>query len=269
MIRRRLRAYLAFVRASFLKMLAYRLRYTTGVFSYLIYVATYFFLWKSVYAESGETIAGFDLPTLVSYVAVGWIGRSFYFNSIDREIADLVVEGEIAGTLARPISFQWMLVAGALGESLFRLVFFSLPIAVVLFLVFPIRLPATALDALAFGVSSLLSLLVFVHINFLVGLSALSLKSIQGILRAKHYLIELLSGLLLPITFFPEWLAVLTRWLPFQAIAYLPTSIYLGRFEGEELFQALGIQLGWALALAALSLAIWGRAARRLTIQGG
>ena len=267
----RLDAYVGFLRASFLKMLAYRLRYYTGILSYLIYVSTYYFLWKSVFEHraDGETLGGFDLGQLVTYVAVGWIARSFYFNNVDRDIADLVTEGEIAHMLARPVSFQGLMIASAVGESLFRLLFFSIPIGLVLFLVYPIQGPASAMNGLVFLLSSLLSLLVFIHLNFLVGISALKLKSIQGVMRAKHYLVELLSGLLLPLTFFPDWLETLTRWLPFQAIAYVPLSIYLGRMEGDALLRALLLQLGWVVTLVTLSALLWRRAALRLTVQGG
>lgn len=263
--------YYAFMRAAFLKLLAYRLRYYTGVLSYLIYVSTYYFLWRSVYRAQapGTMLHDFDLGSMITYVAVGWLARSFFFNNIDREIADLITEGEIAMVMAKPVSFQGMMVAGAVGESLFRLLFFSIPIGAVLFLVYPIQGPASTTAGAAFVLSCVLALLVFVHLNFLVGLTALSLKSIQGVMRAKHYLLELLSGLLLPITFFPAWLKTLTEWLPFQAIAYVPASIYLGRFEGAALARALGIQGAWAFALAGLSALLWRRAASRLTVQGG
>ena len=71
-----------------------------------------------------------------------------------------------------------MLVAGAVGESLFRLLCFSVPIGAVLFLLYPIQPPASVLHAGAFLLSCTLALLILVHVNFLVGLSALRLKSI-------------------------------------------------------------------------------------------
>jgi len=261
--------YLAFARASFHKMLAYRLRYYTGIFSYLIYVSTYYYLWKSIFAAGGGSLSGFRLDEMVTYVAVGWLARSFFFNNVDRDIADLVAEGEIATQLARPVSFQGMMVASALGESAFRLLFFSLPIALVLFLLYPISKPASPAHLAAFLLSSLLALAVLVHINFLVGISALRLKSIQGVMRAKHYLIELLSGLLLPLSFFPAWLDALSRLLPFQALAWVPASIYLGRVSGGALVLALLGQASWAAALALLSAWAWKRAAARLSVQGG
>ncbi len=263
--------YAAFVRAAFLKTLAYRLRYYTGVVTYLIYVTTYYFLWKALYAwkEPGESMQGFDLESMATYIAVGWMARSFYFNNVDRDIADLIREGDVAMTLARPVSFHGMMIADAFGASLFRLLCFTPPVAIVLFLLFPLKAPATGWAGLAFFVSCFLSLLIFAHVNLLVGMMAFRLHSIQGIMRAKHYLLELLSGLLMPVTFFPGWLENLSRWLPFQDIAYLPASLYLGRFPDAQLWQPLLRQSLWVLGLGLLAAWIWSRESRRLTVHGG
>ena len=43
--------YEAFIRNSFLKMLAYRLRYYTGIITYLLFVSVYYFIWSAVYAS--------------------------------------------------------------------------------------------------------------------------------------------------------------------------------------------------------------------------
>ena len=44
-------------------------------------------------------------------------------------------------------------------------------------------------------------------INFMIGTCAIPLKSILALIRAKYWLIELLSGLLIPMTFFPDGVA--------------------------------------------------------------
>ena len=265
-----LEAYSAFVRAAFHKMLAYRLRYYTGVVTYLIYVTTYAFLWRAFYQGSGRTeVGGFDYSELRTYVVIGWLARSFYFNNIDREIADLVEEGQLANALIRPVSFPAMMFCEALGQSLFRLLFFTPPLALVLALAHPLQLPPAAWLAVAFAVSCALSLAILVQINFLVGLLALRLKSIQGVMRAKHYLLELGSGLLMPIALFPDWLATVSRWLPFECIAYSPGSIWLGRWSAVEVLEAIARQGVWVAVLGSLVALGWRRAARRITIQGG
>jgi len=264
-------AYRAFIGAAFHRMLAYRLRYYTGVVTYLVYVTTYFFLWKAFYAgrPEGTAVGGFALADLQTYVVVGWLARSFYFNSVDREIARLVQEGELALAMVRPVSFPGLMMAEALGQSLFRVLFFTPPIALVLALVFPVRAPASVLHGAAFLLSCALSMIILVQLNFLVGISALKLKSIHGVIRAKHYFLELASGLLMPITFFPPAVAAVSRWLPFESIAYLPASLYLGRLEGAGLWRALGVQLFWAAFATVLVSWAWRVAARKVTIHGG
>lgn len=263
--------YLGFVSGTFQKMLAYRLRYYTGIVSYLIYVAINYFIWKAVFADRapGERIDGYDLAGMTTYVSIAWISRSFYFNNVDREIGDLVQKGEIALALSRPVSFQGTILAGAIGEGIFRFLCFMLPVGLVIFLCFPVAPPASLVGGCAFVVSLWLALLILTQLNFLVGMCAFPLKSIDGVMRAKHYLLEILSGLILPVAMFPAWLGTLSHWLPFQQISYIPTSIWLGKLNGEELALALARQAGWAVLFALLCAFVWRRVTRRLTVQGG
>src|SRR5262249_52226133 len=75
------RAALPFARIGFLNMLAFRARYYVGVLTYLFNVAVYYFIWRAVFRQGG-TVAGMTLRDMVTYVAVGWAIRSFYFNEI-------------------------------------------------------------------------------------------------------------------------------------------------------------------------------------------
>ena len=163
----------------------------------------YYFIWKAIY-EHSASIEGFDFAHLLTYIGVGWIIRSFYFNNIDQDLAYQVMEGRLAMDLIKPVNIQMMYVARAAGESVFRLALLTVPTAVVLFLVYPLRLPASLGHAGAFLVSVMLSFLIVAAINFAVGTFALRLQSILGLLRAKFFLLELFSGLLLPMTFFPH-----------------------------------------------------------------
>ena len=100
--------YLEFTRVGFVNILAFRLRYWTGIITYLINVTVYYFIWKAVYAPAAlavserGTIAGYDLEQMITYVAVGWIIRSFYWNTIDQEMSYEVLEGKIAMELIKP-----------------------------------------------------------------------------------------------------------------------------------------------------------------------
>ena len=262
------RTYGEFVRVGFVNTLAYRLRYYTGIVTYFIYVSVYYFIWKAIFTHSAR-IEGFDFSQILTYIAVGWVIRSFYFNNIDQDMAQQVMEGKLAMDLIKPVNTQAMYVAQALGEALFRLVLLTAPAAVVLMLVYPLRRPASFEHFAAFFASVVFSFFIVAGINFAVGTLALRLKSILGLLRAKYFLLELFSGLLLPISFFPHAAQRLLAAMPFQYISYVPVLIYLGKINGSGIWTALGLQLFWVAALLLVGDMMWRWSSRKITIQGG
>jgi ABC-2 type transport system permease protein len=264
-----LRNCLQYARVGFVNTLAFRLRYYTGIVTYLINVTVYYFIWKALYASDPNFAAGFRFEEMVTYVAVGWVIRSVYFNNIDQNMATDVLEGNIANTMMKPVSVQTVYVGQALGEAFFRLILLTLPAGVVVTLIFPVQGPASAGAFGLFLASLAASIALTAALNFIVGCCAVRLKSILGLLRAKYYVQELLSGLLVPMTMFPPVLQTVLAFLPFQHIAYTPLRIYLGKLEGAAALEALGVQALWAVVLLLLGSRFWHVMARKITIHGG
>ncbi len=262
------RVYGEFIRVGFVNTLAYRLRYYTGIVTYFIYVSVYYFIWKAIYTQSKD-IEGFNFSQMLTYIAVGWIIRSFYFNNIDQDIAQQVMEGKLAMDLIKPVNIQFMYIAQALGESVFRLGMLTAPTAAILLMVYPLRRPASLTHLVAFFASVVLSFFIVASINFAVGTFAIRLQSILGLLRAKYFLLELFSGLLLPMTFFPPVFQKILGVLPFQYISYVPVLLYLGKIQGLAIVGALALQVFWVAALLGLGDALWRWSSRKITIQGG
>ncbi len=267
-MKRRFLIYFEFARVAFLKILAYRLRYFTGIVGYFINVSVYYFIWSAIYGSS-TNVAGYNLSQMTTYVAIGWIIRSFYFNNVDRDMATEVTEGKIAINLIKPVDAQLMYISQTVGEACFRAVMFTLPIAAVLMLIYPIHPPASFHSGLLFVASCILALLIFTLINFMVGTLALHIYSIMGVIRAKYAIVEFFSGLLIPISFFPRGLQRFMAFLPFQHVSYTPLQIYLGKASGYAAWEALGVQVFWVLLLYGSSRLFWRHSTRRLSIQGG
>src|SRR5690349_910432 len=137
--------YAEFARVGFVNILAFRLRYFTGIITYSLNVTIYYFIWSAVF-RSASSFAGYNLSQMITYVSVGWIIRSFYWNTIDQEMAYEVIEGKIAMDLIKPVPVQWMWICRAMGESTFRLGLLTVPTAIVVALVFPVRGPASWTD---------------------------------------------------------------------------------------------------------------------------
>ena len=260
--------YAEFSRVGFVNMLAFRLRYFTGIITYFLNVTVYYFVWSAVYS-SGQSFAGYNLSQMLTYVSVGWIIRSFYWNTIDQEMAYEVIEGKIAMDLIKPVSMQWMWISRAMGESAFRLGLLTVPVAIVVALVFPVQGPSSRENFALFLVSVLGSFFLMGAINFMIGTCAIPLQSILALIRAKFWLIELLSGLLIPMSFFPQPIQRVLAWLPFEHIAYTPLQIYLGKLDHATALRMLGIQWFWVVGLLVLAHLWWGRASEKITIHGG
>jgi ABC-2 type transport system permease protein len=165
--------YAEFTRIGFVNILAFRLRYYAGILTYLINVTVYYFIWKAVYAPAlghaaGASIGGFDLPQMLTYVAIGWIIRSLYWNTIDQEMAYEVIEGKIAMDFIKPVSIQWMWICRALGETAFRLILLTAPATVAIVMIFPVRPPASWGNFGMFLIAVAGSIMLMAAINFMI-----------------------------------------------------------------------------------------------------
>jgi ABC-2 type transport system permease protein len=259
---------LEFARIGFLNMLAFRLRYYTGVITYFINVTVYYFIWRAIY-QVDPGFASFSFPQMTTYVAVGWIIRSMYFNNIDSEMAEDILEGKITMVMIKPVSVQWSYIARAVGESAFRLCLLTTPTALLLGLIFPVLAPASAAHFEAFLASVAGSVLLVAALNFAVGCCAVRLTSILGLLRAKFWAQDLLSGVLVPVTLFPAPLRQVSRWLPFEHIGFTPMAIYLGKISWRQTAEALALEALWIVALLGFGTWFWRAMSRRIMVHGG
>jgi ABC-2 type transport system permease protein len=260
--------YLEMIRIRFLMMLAYRTNYYSGILIYSINIGAYYFLWSAIYGGK-EEIQGLSVLQMTTYVAVAWMARAFYFNNIDREIAAEIQDGKVAIEMIRPYNYLGMKIMQALGEGIFRFLFFSVPGMIIVALIFPISFSASLSTWLFFFISLLFSFIVNTQINLLTGIMTFFFFNNAGLIRAKRVIIDLFSGLLLPISFYPMWAQDVMSYLPFQAISYVPSMIFTEGFVGQEIYHAVLLQAVWVLILFIPIRLLWSLAKKHLIIQGG
>lgn len=79
---------------------------------------------------------------------------------------------------------------------------------------------------------------------------------------------SILSGLYIPLEFYPEWLLKLTYVFPFRAIYYLPVSAMMKSYSLEEGLLLILQQLAWVTVLLVLCISLQRAAFKKLTVQG-
>jgi ABC-2 type transport system permease protein len=168
--------------------------------------------------------------------------------------------------LMKPFDFFSFWLARDLGRATCQVLLRFIPTFLIGGLLFDLALPGTPSHAVAFGASIVLAVLVSFGIRFIANICGFWLIEIRGVAYLFYFVMNLLSGLLVPIAFFPRWLQVIAEALPFQAAFMVPVRIALGQTNA---WQGLAIQAIWAVALALLAQIILGRAIRKIEVQGG
>lgn len=260
-----LACYLRLIRAGFRRYSTYRQAVVAGLVTNIVFGFMRCAVLLTVFAGSAQ-VAGYNPSTTVTFV---WIGQALIAVVLlwaNSDFGERVRSGDIAVDLLRPVDLQAALLAEDLGRASFALLTrFAVPLLVGLAF-FDLTLPSSALRWTAFGLSVLLAILVSFAIRFLLNLVAFWLLDWRGLLSLHAVIGGMLSGLVIPIAFFPDWARVAIWSTPFPAILQAPIDIAIGRGATLPL---LAHQLAWAIVLLVGGRLMLARAVRTLVIQGG
>ena len=104
-------------------------------------------------------------------------------------MTDDVQSGQVAMDLIKPVDFQLMYFARGFGHSLFRFLLFTPPIVCATAILFAISPPASAVHAVTFLVALFFSILIYLAINYIIGLLAIFFLSHKGdsIFKESYY----------------------------------------------------------------------------------
>lgn len=261
-----LEPYVEFLKKAFAREATYRMEVLTEVGSLVLRVYLLRSLWTALYAQNA---APMDLPlhSMITYATVALLMSLILEVDGTRLIREKMREGTIATDLMKPISLPMYFFADGVGQTLLHAVL-VIPSVLFALLLVHIDVPPPQTCAM-FLLSFMVGYCVNFFINFLMNSIAfwtLETFAIQLIVR---WVSDLLSGQIIPLTFFPGVFGKLVGSLPFAAVYSTPLLIYVGVIPPSQWATALAIQLGWLIAFAGISTIIWRAGSQRIVIQGG
>lgn len=245
----------------------YRLELAIELVGLLMKVFLLRVVWTAVYAGRAA-VDGVPLAEVISFTTLANLQLYLLSSNATGYLHDRIRGGLIALDLARPAPFLGQLMAHQVGftAAWAPFVLLAAPLAYLAGGMLPPASPTAA--ALYLG-SLLLAYFITALIGILVGLLAFWTTEIWGVRTILDFVSQFFSGALVPLWFFGPLLRAVASWLPFQAQAFIPLSLYMGRITGGEAGAALTLQLGWVLALGLAARLVWRRAMRRVVVQGG
>jgi ABC-2 type transport system permease protein len=223
-------------------------------------------LWTITFQSAGtDTISGMTLYSTMWYLMMAET-IELSRPALARTISDTVKDGSIAYILNKPYSFLLYQFSNSMGETVFRALMNALLGSVVVWrLVGPPPGPTAWLFALIalFGTWIL---------NFcmtcLIGLSAFLVEDVAPFMWIYQKFIFILGGFLIPLNFYPEWLQKIALALPFSAMIYGPSRLFVEP-SLELLGTVLFMQSAWIIATGTVLVISFRRGMAYLTVNGG
>ena len=263
-----LRLDLEYAKRGFARYAAYPAATWAGLFTNTVFGFMRVYILLAVIGQRAD-IGGYDRDAVITYAwGTQAILATIYIWGWN-ELALRVRSGDIATDLIRPVHPLRAGLAFDLGRSVYHLIFRGIPPLLLGAIVFGVLFPGSAVDWIAALVSIALAVVITYWWRAIYNLAAFWTTDHRGAAMLAVAAQSILSGMYVPVRFFPEPLATFARATPFPSMVQTPIDVFMGRLEGAELLGALLVQIGWVIALGLAARALFALGTRRLVVQGG
>ena len=263
-----MKAYIYVAKMRIQTMLAYRLHVWTYLIMQCLMMAAIGFFWRAVYGDA-EAAHGVTGDMMITYTVISMLMNSLYYMGVEDRIADSIKSGSIATDMIKPINLFSLYFAEDIGNIIFNLFFNTIPMFIVAVIIFGLPVPASAEHFWLFLASFILGYGINWTFSATFALMEFTAIDLGPVFSIKYHFVNMLSGAMIPLWFFPEWLRTALYCLPFVYMFQEPLSIYIGKYSPAECLGKLGIQAVWLIGLLVLFLFAQKRATRRVLVQGG
>lgn len=268
-------AYTAVVSARYRNLLQYRAAAFAGFVTQLFWGAVRLMILGAFYA-SANGAQPMNMAEVVAYV---WLGQALLgmlpWNT-DADFKEQVSSGAVAYDMLRPLDLYGYWFARTLAFRTATTTLRAVPMVIFAMVLLPAvgladwALPVPSFPALvgflaAIAAAALLStaITVVAHISMLWTLSG------EGVDRVLPSFVTILSGMVVPLPLFPDWMQPFLEWQPFRGLCDVPYRIYSGNIPIAEAGTEVLFTLAWTLVLVWFGRWLLACGVRRLVVQGG
>jgi ABC-2 type transport system permease protein len=269
--------YLALFGTRFRMLLQYRAAALGGLFTQIVFGLLLIMIYEACYRSSTAAVQPMAFGGVASYV---WLSQSVIMMqpwNVDEEMRAMMRSGAVGAELCRPVDLYAWWFARAAAQRTAPVVLRAVPILAFAVLGLPLvglgewRLaaPASLAAGAGFGLAMLCGLALACAMSVLLYISWLWMVVAEGTLVIVSTVVQLCSGLLVPLPLFPGWAQPVLRWLPFAGLLDQPAQIYSGGIPAAEVAVVLAREIGWTVVLIGLGRRLLGRGLRRVVVNGG
>lgn len=254
---------------SFKEKSSFRFDYIVSTIFAFLYIVLKIYIWKGLYGINAEAVNGIVLNDMIVYSILASFTEGVTKTSVMNDLNNGVLSGSISSNMLLPIGLKKYMFIHSLTKNLFWTIYGIIPSVVVAMLFFGFHAEIRITNLIIYIISVMMGIVINFLYNFLFGSSVIWFRNSFFLNNINSVLLNLFSGALVPLWFFPTGLKVLSNFLPFRYIVFEPISILLNTKNSDEIMFVLGMQLIWIVILYGAVTFVWNRGRHKLMIQGG
>ena len=257
-------------------LLQYRAAAIAGITTQIFWGCIKLMVFAAFYAVAVEP-PPMTFAAVVVYVWLGQVLLGLLPWNHDPELQELFTTGSVAYELLRPLDLYWFWFARTLAYRTAPTVLRMVPGIVFAVLILPLLgLPEWALPApaslahgLLFAVSITVTVILSCAISILITISMFWMLEARGLTTFMYGVVPVLSGMIVPLPLFPDWIQPFLYWQPFRGLCDVPFRIYSGDISVAVATQEITMQCAWVVLIVLFGIGLIARARQRLVVQGG
>lgn len=264
--------YIEYFKIGFKKSIEYK-SYIIGALATPLFMGIFFYyIWSYIFQVKGAgdpnfTIGGFTFEEMMVYLIIGLLLNTARSTEIADRISEIVKSGDISIFLCRPVNFVKSLLADGIGGKVVNFFVFTI-LLIVMTNIFNLPYPKGSIFVI-FLIYAVLMLLFDIILYVIIGGLSFWFVEIWGIKSSIEQVLWILSGRVLPLSLFPEWMRMFLSFTPFLYLEYTFASIYLGKLTVIEALKAMGIFIFWIFLLVLLMRFLYKKGFKKLESFGG
>lgn len=262
-----MKKYIKLASISMQQTIAFRSNFFISIMVTALLFMSSFFLWRAIYGTK-YTLASYDWNAMKSYLLVTFVCNTLLSWYSESAISRKIVSGEVALDLVKPLNFGKARLAETLGASFFEAIIIIL-ISFILIITLKIQVPSQFVNWIAYIGFVIMGVFIKFYIVYIFSLFTFFTAAYEGVVWMRTAITRLLSGGLLPLSFFPEYVRMIFDKLPFKYIVAVPADIFLGRIAVSEMKMIFLAEVVWIIALYIIAEALFKICIRKVTIYGG
>ncbi|EKD59025.1 MAG: hypothetical protein ACD_56C00006G0004 [uncultured bacterium] len=221
--------YFAVISNSIKKNLAYRVNNFIMMFSVLFSFGVMFYLWSSIYRQ-GNQIGNYSFREIITYYVFVTIFEFLFTSNTAWGIGEEIKNGQITNSVLKPIGYLEYKFSQSVGSLLYRIMFFTPVIILVLYLLSDLLInPVNNFVYLFFIILAILSYVLNFLIYYTVGIATFWMGDGYGFFFACMVIISFMQGQWMPLDLLPRWIISFGDFLPFKYLFFVPVSVASGR----------------------------------------